>query len=573
MFITATEMREQYGGKKEGDGPRRAEQALPFDCCALSLRPFSAPVVAPDGAVFDLLVIVPWLRKHGTHPITSEPLAPAQLRPLHFHRNAEGAYHCPVTRRVFGAHTKITAILTTGNVYAGDAVDRLCLKARNFRDLLTDEPFDKAKDVLVLQDPAKPPPKARLATDTARKHAAEALALRRAEASKRREAAGGAGAGAAAPSASGIRMSSVSARALAHLAQQEAKDAAKKKRERVGDDAAPDAKKSRPSALYTTGAQAASLTSTGVSVSVRNDAAAQTLQEANAARWTRVRAKKLPAYVRLDTSLGPLNLCVEASKVPMTAENFVGLCRAGAYDGTTFHRLIPGFMVQGGDPTGTGTGGRSFWGGKPFADEFDRRLRHDARGTLSMANAGPNSNRQQFFITFKPTPHLDDKHTVFGRVVGGMATLDAIEAAAVGAGDKPKEPIVIRSAAVFQDPFAEVDAAIATAAPGAAHAAEREAAKAAGEEETEVVRVGDSWQVRPKQWRGADEAPLSAVAPAAPAGEGAPVVGRYMKAAATAGSARAPARVAARSTAGAAAAARAKKRAPTGTSFGNFDDW
>lgn len=109
-----------------------------------------------------------------------------------------------------------------------------------------------------------------------------------------------------------------------------------------------------------------------------------------------------------------------------TSWNFITLCNQGYYNGLTFHRHIPGFMIQTGDPTGTGTGGESAFK-KPFKDEFDTRLSHCSRGILSMANSGPNTNGSQFFITFMATPHLDLKHTVFGRVVGGLATLDRLE--------------------------------------------------------------------------------------------------------------------------------------------------
>ena len=119
---------------------------------------------------------------------------------------------------------------------------------------------------------------------------------------------------------------------------------------------------------------------------------------------------------RFKTQRGEFVVELHGDKVPMTVENFVNLARSGFYDGTTFHRVIPGFMAQGGDPTGTGRGGPGY----SFGDEFEPSLRHDAPGVLSMANAGPNTNGSQFFITFGPTPHLDGRHSVFGRVVEGM---------------------------------------------------------------------------------------------------------------------------------------------------------
>jgi cyclophilin family peptidyl-prolyl cis-trans isomerase len=125
---------------------------------------------------------------------------------------------------------------------------------------------------------------------------------------------------------------------------------------------------------------------------------------------------------RFKTQRGEFSVELFATDAPLTVENFVNLARSGFYDGTTFHRVIPGFMAQGGDPTGTGRGGPGY----SFGDEFDPSLRHDGPGVLSMANAGPNTNRSQFFITFGPTPHLDGRHSVFGRVVEGMDVVNSL---------------------------------------------------------------------------------------------------------------------------------------------------
>jgi peptidyl-prolyl cis-trans isomerase B (cyclophilin B) len=125
---------------------------------------------------------------------------------------------------------------------------------------------------------------------------------------------------------------------------------------------------------------------------------------------------------RFKTERGEFVAELYADRAPLTVENFVNLARAGFYDGTTFHRVIPGFMAQGGDPTGTGTGGPGY----QFRDEFHPTLRHSGAGILSMANAGPGTNGSQFFITFGSTPHLDNKHTVFGRVTEGMEVVRSI---------------------------------------------------------------------------------------------------------------------------------------------------
>jgi cyclophilin family peptidyl-prolyl cis-trans isomerase len=131
--------------------------------------------------------------------------------------------------------------------------------------------------------------------------------------------------------------------------------------------------------------------------------------------------KSYTATIR--TNKGEIGIHLLASSAPKTVNNFVFLAREGFYDGVTFHRVIPGFMAQTGDPTGTGRGGPGY----RFEDEpGGLRNRHDDAGTVSMANAGPNSNGSQFFITYGPTPHLDGKHVVFGRVVKGMDVLKSI---------------------------------------------------------------------------------------------------------------------------------------------------
>jgi len=125
---------------------------------------------------------------------------------------------------------------------------------------------------------------------------------------------------------------------------------------------------------------------------------------------------------RMDTDKGTMVIELYADKTPKTVNNFVFLAREGFYDGITFHRVIKDFMAQGGDPTGRGTGGPGY----KFADEFHPGLKHDKPGRLSMANAGPNTNGSQFFITHVPTPWLDNKHTIFGQVVEGMDVLMSI---------------------------------------------------------------------------------------------------------------------------------------------------
>jgi len=140
----------------------------------------------------------------------------------------------------------------------------------------------------------------------------------------------------------------------------------------------------------------------------------------------------------MHTNAGAIELELHDAEAPKTVENFRKLAGDGFYDGLTFHRVIPDFMIQGGCPEGTGTGGPGY----KFEDEFNQHKIE--RGALAMANAGPNTNGSQFFIvTVDAAPWLDGKHTVFGRVTGGMDAVDAIEGTETGAGDRPREPQVI----------------------------------------------------------------------------------------------------------------------------------
>lgn len=150
----------------------------------------------------------------------------------------------------------------------------------------------------------------------------------------------------------------------------------------------------------------------------------------------------LPRGVVLHTTKGDIVLKLFPDECPKTVENFTTHVRNGYYDSVVFHRVIKGFMLQTGDPLGDGTGGESIWGGE-FADEFHKSLRHDRPGILSMANGGPNTNGSQFFITTVPTPWLDNKHTVFGRVVRGMDVVQVIEKVKTDRNDKPFEDIKI----------------------------------------------------------------------------------------------------------------------------------
>ncbi|MCI4339111.1 MAG: peptidylprolyl isomerase [Thermoplasmata archaeon] len=146
----------------------------------------------------------------------------------------------------------------------------------------------------------------------------------------------------------------------------------------------------------------------------------------------------------LRTTVGDIRIELFRDRAPKTVENFISLTKKGFYNGVQFHRVIPGFMIQGGDPKGDGTGGPGY----TIKDEFDSTLRHDGPGILSMANAGPNTGGSQFFITLAKTSHLDGKHAVFGRVRGGQDVVEKIGGVPRDSQDRPKSPVRIVEATI-----------------------------------------------------------------------------------------------------------------------------
>ncbi|KAL5034214.1 hypothetical protein BDV3_003785 [Batrachochytrium dendrobatidis] len=153
--------------------------------------------------------------------------------------------------------------------------------------------------------------------------------------------------------------------------------------------------------------------------------------------------------VIFETTVGTIAFELYKDHAPKSCENFYQLAKRGYYNGTKFHRVIADFMIQGGDPTATGRGGMSIYGEK-FEDEISPALKHTGAGILSMANSGPNTNGSQFFITLAPTPWLDGKHTIFGRVSAGMNVVKRTGMVQTDANDKPKQDVIIVRARVVE---------------------------------------------------------------------------------------------------------------------------
>ncbi|KAJ5966182.1 Peptidyl-prolyl cis-trans isomerase-like 2 [Penicillium waksmanii] len=426
---------------------------LPFNFCSLSLQPFAHPVCTPVGTIFDLTNILPWIKKHGTNPVDGSPLKSSELIKLTIAKNEENEYVDPVTYKVLTDNTHIVALRNTGNVFAWDTVERLNIKGKLWRDLVTDQEFSR-KDIITLQDPQNVESRNLSSFNYLKDGETDIL--------DEQKAAGSVNANALGSSAKILKAKEAVAKARAERAQQQSGSTASKAISKTGATGANASKSSasqsgKPTpynaARFTTGKAAASFTSTGLTPHTSGELALLSEEEYMLKRG-RIKAK---GYARLDTTAGHLNLELYPEYAPKAVWNFIQLAKKGYYKDVTFHRNIKGFMLQGGDPTGTGRGGESIWG-KYFADEFEGPLKHDGRGTLSMANKGKNTNSSQFFFAYRALPHLDRKHTIFGRVIDdptpSSATLNSLETHPVESStNRPTPEVRIKEVTIFVDPF------------------------------------------------------------------------------------------------------------------------
>lgn len=438
---------------------------LPFNFCALSLQPFKTAVCTIEGTIFDLDNILSWLLKHGTNPVTGKKLTVNELIHLNFTKNEQGEFVDPVTFKVFTNNSHLVAIKGSGNVFAWDTLERLNIKAKLWRDLVTDEEFCR-KDIITLQDPNNLDGR----NLSSFKYVKDGVSTLTPEQERARNA--------------GVNKSALGNAASMIKAKGASEDPASKPQVgRYLNQPASQQNHSRPAttsltkpssdgtasstttittkapsskartAHHTTGQAAASLTSTGLTP--HTSSALAHLSEESYLLHPTTRIKHI-GYATIHTTHGALTLSLLPQHAPRAVWNFIQLAKKGYYDGVRFHRNIKTFMLQGGDPTGTGRGGQSVWG-HPFVDEWPHSpLSHDARGVVSMANKGRDTNTSQFFITYNACKHLDRKHTVFGSVVeGSETTLRAIEGVDVDGGKRPKEVVEMEKVEVLVDPFEE----------------------------------------------------------------------------------------------------------------------
>lgn len=409
LFITHSEWaagdHASSSGKRSEPIPR-AVVALPFWTCSISQQPVAPNCAVCDAAghVFDITNVLPYILRSKINPVTNEPLAsPALLTKLKLATNGDGDYIDPVTYKVFQPQSDAVVIKPSGNVYLMSTITELCLKPKKLTDLLTDVPF-VAADIVHLVGGVGVLKKSAEAAQRDSQEAANRAAVKR----KRDEA------------------------------------RSEEKESPVATEGLP---QSTIKGLTTTHHLAASVTSTATEISTASRAQPLSLD-----RLLVPKRFEESGFAAIETSLGTLTVELFPKYSPKAVYNFVGHAKSGYYRGSLVHRNVKHFMAQAGDPTGTGRGGTSVFG-KPFSDETNSPYRLDARGVLAMANRGKNTNGSQFFITYRRAPHLDGKHTVFGKVVSGFDVLDAMERQEVDAQDRPTTPIVIKEVRVLEDPF------------------------------------------------------------------------------------------------------------------------
>jgi peptidyl-prolyl cis-trans isomerase-like protein 2 len=481
LWITYKELVEDWGGKKEGANTSGLPiKQLPFYCCSLSFMPFQDPVCLQDGTIFDIVNILPYIKKYKKNPITGRPLKATELIKLNFHKNQDNEYHCPITYKVFTENSKIIAIKETGNVYSYEAYDELNKKPKNYKDLLTNTPFEP-NNIIVIQDPMKSGE--RLIKDFHFIQEGEDIDFIKNPGTEKEG------------SEHFVNLPSTYIKLIKEyekndpiklLGQQEDEFSKKfrletdefekniskldkeldsinslsafKKYFRISPLAYINyiRKRDKPQhERFTEGKTSSGLTSTAYDPTSKNKKRNLTDDELRSTYYNVVKSKQAKGFIRLNTNYGSLNIMLHCDLTPKTCENFIELCEYGYYNNTIFHRLIKGFVIQGGDPTGTGTGGRSIFG-KSFEDELNPKLRHLSRGLLSMANSGKGTNGSQFFITFGPAMHLDNKHSIFGEVVGNVKLLDEWEGIGADDKDRPLKEVKIMSVDVYTNPFRDV---------------------------------------------------------------------------------------------------------------------
>ncbi|KAK2195530.1 bifunctional Cyclophilin-type peptidyl-prolyl cis-trans isomerase [Babesia duncani] len=443
LYLVPSELARTQGPRKSN----RPDALLPLDSCALTLRPFTEPVCTLQGHVFNKPDVAKYILTNGKNPVTFEPLGIHELIPLNFTRDSNGNFQCPLSLKTLTPSSHVVAVRQTGNVYKASALKLVAKRQSDgyMKDPLSNEPFEKS-DIITLQDPLD---QCRRMISTF-KHVSDTFSV----ASK--------------PIESQIQKNPTCSIILEKLQQASGTRDAHEKIFKESKVAKGSETKNVPKHdLYTTSGQSASFTCTAMDPAYGLEYRSKTLFEARECLYREVKISKAKGYVKIITNHGDLNIMLHTDRVPLTCDNFLQHCQDGYYNDTIFHRCVPNFMIQGGDPTGTGMGGTSAFYNRAQAlgidnvpkhirDEFDNTLFHLGPGVVSMANKGKNTNGSQFFITFATCGHLDRIHTVFGKVVGGKELLQTWSTMAVDDHERPIDPPKILKVVICSNPFQDV---------------------------------------------------------------------------------------------------------------------
>lgn len=412
----------------------------PLHLCALTLSKHKQPVASPDGNIFDRSLIHQLVSRTHLDPISGHTLHPHQLIPLIFslndHPSKTSIYRCPFLYTPLDSSKKVIVVATTGRVYSAEAIERLNLARRHMRDLVDGTPFSLS-DLIVLYDPAIHFTLPSAATPTT----ICTTALAPPPISARRQL----------PTFTAVQ-------SLPQLCHQStlAKELRlyKSQLPSVSVSRLPSAEHRPPPMKKPRCMSPPPLTDQSPhqhNPMIPSLYHKRRAEDERKAVYKRIRkGRKGKGYVRVVTNIGHLNIELHCDKVPTTCDNFLTLAERKYYDGLIWHRVVPGYIAQTGDPTGTGDNGDSAWGGF-VKDEIRTSLNHDAPGVVSMANSGRDTNRSQWFVCFQAARELDGAHTVFGKVVGGLYVLKEMENEA-----ELSHPLTVERIEVLVNPIRQI---------------------------------------------------------------------------------------------------------------------
>lgn len=458
QYQSATEQKAnaqlRVGRSSNNNYDEQRQRKLPFGCCALTFLPIQDDPVCirhetKNGILFDATALIPFVRKYHIDPITGDPLTTLDIISLQMEKNDEGRWHCPILHKVMTDSMKIIAIQTqptTAHVYSWEAYQELNIKPKNYQDLMTGESFHPKNDVILLNDPDAATTPRDYSTTL---HQSQQARLFNSDTKPT------------------IQHSITATRVMNQLQTQ----LQQKQQLQTTDNVRATTTTTTTSSSTTTtpqysaeavtgykatsGLASSSLTSTSSILTNTNESRQATQEEILQAQFNLMKHRKSKGFCTLRTTLGDIGIELHCDITPRMCTNFLGLADNGKYNGTQFHRLIPTFMIQGGK-SHDDTDEQSLWG-HSFPDEFDDRLTHSAEGIVSMANSGPGTNQRQFFITLAAAPHLDKKHSVFGRVIEGMHVLREMKNVPVDKNDRPIHPIMIETIQVLVNPAKEAE--------------------------------------------------------------------------------------------------------------------